>query len=175
MEYSGEGQEESQGKIHESDLHRAKATTKDSEAMAWDRLRNGALVTRTGLAEDIHRNRKQRAGVEATGEEAAVFRHLANVSRMSINFFMAIIGLSSLKGSVIQREEQANSITERGNFVEERQLSRSRRSASTLFRRDTAPVTTFYEVILWEKIQTNAVKETAGDLGIVVAEGVVRD
>ena len=38
---------------------------------------------------------------------------------MSINFVMAIIGPSALKGRVIQREEKANRITERGIVVAE--------------------------------------------------------
>lgn len=116
----------------------------------------------TALAEEIPRNRKQRTEVEVTREEAAVFRPLAKVSRMSI------IRLSSLKGSAIQREEQANSIKIRGSFMEERQVRCSRLTSSTVIWRDTAPVTTVYKALLWEMIQTDPVKETAGGLGKVV-------
>lgn len=135
VEYSGESQEECQGKVQEAVLHRAKATIKDSKTMTWECLREGAL------AEDIRRNRKQRTGVEA-GEEAGVVRHLEKVSRMSIRFCMAIIGLRSLKGNVFQREEEANSIKERGGFMKERPHNCSRLTSSTVIRRDTAPVTT---------------------------------
>lgn len=135
VEYSGESQEECQGKVQEAVLHRAKATIKDSKTMTWECLREGAL------AEDIRRNRKQRTGVEA-GEEAGVVRHLEKVSRMSIRFCIAIIGLRSLKGSVFQGEEEANSIKERGGFMKERPHNCSRLTSSTVIRRDTAPVTT---------------------------------
>lgn len=135
VEYSGESQEECQGKVQEAVLHRAKATIKDSKTMTWECLREGAL------AEDIRRNRKQRTGVEA-GEEAGVVRHLEKVSRMSIRFCIAIIGLRSLKGSVFQGEEEANSIKERGSFMKERPHNCSRLTSSTVIRRDTAPVTT---------------------------------
>lgn len=139
VEYSGESQEQCQGKVQEAVLHRAKATIKDSKTLTWECLREGAL------AEDIRRNRKQRTGVaagEEAGEEAGVVRHLEKVSRMSIRFCMAIIGLRSLKGSVFQREEEANSIKERGGFMKERPHNCSRLTSSTVIRRDTAPVTT---------------------------------
>lgn len=32
-----------------------------------------------------------------------------------------------------------------------------------------------YRVLLWEFIQADAVKETRGNLGVVVTEGVVRE
>lgn len=130
VEYSGESQEECQGKVQEAVLHRVKGTIKDSKTMTWECLREGAL------AEDI-----RRTGVEA-GEEAGVVRHLEKVSRMSIRFCMAIIGLRSLKGNVFQREEEANSIKERGGFMKERPHNCSRLTSSTVIRRDTAPVTT---------------------------------
>lgn len=125
VEYSGESQEECQGKVQEAVLHRAKATIKDSKTMTWECLRDGAL------AEDIRRNRKQRTGVEA-GEEAGVVRHLEKVSRMSIRFCIAIIGLRSLKGSVFQGEEEANSIKERGSFMKERPHNCSRLTSLTV-------------------------------------------
>ena len=50
------------------------------------------------MAKDLPRNRKQGTEIEATGEEAAAFRHLAKVSRL-----MSVISLSFLKGSAIQR------------------------------------------------------------------------
>lgn len=125
VEYSGESQEECQGKVQEAVLHRAKATIKDSKTMTWECLREGAL------AEDIRRNRKQRTGVEA-GEEAGVVRHLEKVSRMSIRFCIAIIGLRSLKGSVFQGEEEANSIKERGSFMKERPHNCSRLTSLTV-------------------------------------------
>ena len=142
-EGSGEGQEEPQGEVPEAVLHRAKATTKDSEIMTWDCLKDGALVAtrplslkedmETGVAEDIHRNRSQRTGVEATEEEIVISRHLAGVSSMAISILMAIISLlNSPKGNVIQREEQGNRIKEGVRFVEEMQLHCSRLTLPTV-------------------------------------------
>lgn len=113
----------------------------------------------------MRRDRKQSPGVEASGEEA-------EVSRMSISW-MAIIRLSSLEGSVIQVEEQANRIKEGRGFMEEKQLNCP--ISSTIIQREIAPVAVLYRVLLWEFIQADAVKETRGNLGIVVTEDVVRE
>lgn len=122
-EGTGEGQEEHQGEVPEAVLHRDKVTTKDSEIMMWDCLKDVDLVAtttsslnedmETAVVEDIHRNRSQRTGVEAAGEEVVIIRHLAKVSSMAISFVMAILSLNSTQGSVIQREvEPANRINE---------------------------------------------------------------
>lgn len=42
--YLVKGQEKSQGKVQEAVLHRAKATLKDSNTMAWEYLRDAALA-----------------------------------------------------------------------------------------------------------------------------------
>lgn len=112
--------------------------------MTWDCLKDGVLVAtrpfslkedmETVVVEDIRRNRSQRARVEVTEEEIVISRHLAEVSSMAIRILMAIISLNSLKGSVIQREEQANRIIEGGRFVKEIQLHCSRLTSPTVIR-----------------------------------------
>ena len=123
-------------------LHRAKATTKDSEIMTWDCRKDGTLVAtrpsslkedlKTVEAEDIRRNQSQRTGVEASEEEIVISRHLAEVSSMAISIRIAIISLNSPKGNVIQREEQGNRVKEGGSFVEEMQLHCSRLTSPTV-------------------------------------------
>lgn len=129
----GEGQEGHQGEVREMVLHGDKVTSKDSDIMMRDCLKDVALVAtrsinlkedmETAVVEDIHRNRSQRTRVEATGVEVLIIRRLAKVSSMAISFLMAILSLNSIKGSVIQRgEELANTINEGGRLVEKLQL-----------------------------------------------------
>lgn len=86
---------------------------------------------------------------------------------------MAIISLSPLKGRVIQRKEQANRIVERRALIKERQINCL--TPSTVIRRETTPVAILHEVLLWEMILADPVKETTENLGIMVTEGVVRE
>jgi len=123
---------------------------------------------------DIHRNQSQRTGVEATGEEVIIIRHLEKVSSMTIRVQMATLSLNSIKGSVIQREEEpTNRINESGRIVKELQFHCNRVTSLTVMQWDAVSMTTLYSVLLGQMIQTDAVKETEGDLEIVVTEGVV--
>lgn len=137
----GEGQEEHHGELPEAVLDKAKATTRDSEIMILDCLRDVALVARTpssnkedietGVVEVILRNRSQeRTEVEATEEEVLIIRHLTKVSIMRISF------LNSTKGSsVIQRkEEPANTINEGGRFVDEMEFHLTHLTSLTVMR-----------------------------------------
>jgi len=144
-EGTGEGQEEHQGEDPEAVLRRAKATTKDSEIMIWDCLKDGALAATRSIrlkedmeiAEvvDVHRNQSQRTEVEATGEEVIIIRHLEKVSSMTIRVQMATLSLNSIKGSVIQREEEpANRINEGGRIVKELQLHCNRVTSLTVMQ-----------------------------------------
>lgn len=144
-EDTGEGQEEHQGEVREMVLHGDKVTSKDSEMMMWDCLKDVALVAtrsinlkedmETAVVEGIHRNRSQRTRVEATGVEVLIIRRLAKVSSMAISFLTAILSLNSIKGSVIQRgEELANRINEGGRFVEELQLHCHRLTSLTVMQ-----------------------------------------
>ena len=45
----------------------------------------------------------------------------------------------------------------------------------TVIQRETASVAILHQVLLWEMIQADAVKETTGNPGIVLTEGVVRE
>lgn len=141
----GEGQEGHQGEVREMVLHGDKVTSKDSDIMMRDCLKDVALVAtrsinlkedmETAVVEDIHRNRSQRTRVEATGVEVLIIRRLAKVSSMAISFLMAILSLNSIKGSVIQRgEELANTINEGGRLVEELQLHCHRLTSLTVMQ-----------------------------------------
>lgn len=141
----GEGQEGHQGEVREMVLHRDKVTSKDSDIIMRDCLKDVALVAtrsfnlkedmETAVVEDIHRNRSQRTRVEATGVEVLIIRRLAKVSSMAISFLMAILSLNSIKGSVIQRgEELANTINEGGRLVEELQLHCHRLTSLTVMQ-----------------------------------------
>lgn len=132
-EGTGEGREEHQGGVREAVLPRDKVTSKDSEIMMWECLKDLALVAtrslslkegkETAVVEGIHRNRSQRTRVEATGVEVRIIRRLVKVSSMAIRSVMANLSLNLIKGSVMQREEEpANRINEEGRFVEELQL-----------------------------------------------------
>lgn len=141
----GEGQEGHQGEVREMVLHGDKVTSKDSDIIMRDCLKDVALVAtrsfnlkedmETAVVEDIHRNRSQRTRVEATGVEVLIIRRLAKVSSMAISFLMAILSLNSIKGSVIQRgEELANTINEGGRLVEELQLHCHRLTSLTVMQ-----------------------------------------
>lgn len=57
--------------------------------------------------------------------------------------------------------------------MKERQLNCL--TSSTVIRRETTHVAILDEVLLWEMIQADLVREITENVGIVVTEGVVRE